>query len=112
MAKNFSLDAIAHYLLILSLKKSLKTTIWVLSNFVGTSKKARYKKLVVEKSEIVKNIMKLNLEIKWSHELIAAEISDFLKFRTEFLRFGIKRYISEEIKLLKQRSTELSKYVF
>lgn len=83
-----------------------------LSNFVGTSKKARYKKLVVEKSEIVKNIMKLNLEIKWSHELIAAEISDFLKFRTEFLRFGIKRYISEEIKLLKQRSTELSKYVF
>ena len=83
-----------------------------LSNFVGTSKKTKYKKLVVDKSEAVKNIMKLNMEIKWAHETIASEISNFLKFRTEFLRFGVKRYINEEIKNSKQRKIELSKVLY
>lgn len=83
-----------------------------LSNFVGTSKKTKYKKLIVDKSEAVKNIMKLNTEIKWAHEIIASEISNFLKFRTEFLRFGIKRYINEEVKNLKQRNVELSKVLY
>ena len=46
--------------------------------------KTKYKKLIVDKSEAVKNIMKLNTEIKWAHEIIASEISNFLKFRTEF----------------------------
>ncbi|RCK66892.1 hypothetical protein Cantr_03204 [Candida viswanathii] len=83
-----------------------------LSNFVGTSKKTKYKKLIVDKSEAVKAIMKLNLEIKWAHEVIASEISNFLKFRTEFLRFGIKRYINEEIKNLRQRNIELAKVLY
>ncbi|EMG50864.1 hypothetical protein SBY92_001635 [Candida maltosa Xu316] len=83
-----------------------------LSNFVGTSKKTKYKKLIVDKSEAVKHIMKLNIEIKWFHEKIASEISNFLKFRTEFLRFGIKRYTEEEIKKLKQNNIELAKYLY
>ena len=74
--------------------------------------KTKYKKLIVDKSEAVKNIMKLNTEIKWAHEIIASEISNFLKFRTEFLRFGIKRYINEEVKNLKQRNVELSKVLY
>ncbi|KAG7662893.1 uncharacterized protein J8A68_003577 [[Candida] subhashii] len=73
----------------------------------GERRKTKYKKLIVAKSEKVKQIMKLNFDIRWGHEIIAAEISNFLKFRTEFLRFGIKVFNNGEIRRLKQRKLEL-----
>ena len=73
------------------------------------SKKARYKKLLMTKSEKVKQIMKLNVDIKWEHEVVASEISSFLKFRCDFLRFGVKTYVNSETKRIRNNSIELRK---
>ncbi|KAK6464466.1 UPF0507 protein [Scheffersomyces coipomensis] len=76
------------------------------------SKKVRYKKLVLSKSDKVKQIMKLNVQLKWDHELVALEITNFLKLRSELLAFGIKDFTKQEILRLKNRHLELSTMLF
>ncbi|KAI5951813.1 hypothetical protein KGF54_004888 [Candida jiufengensis] len=78
----------------------------------GKSKKSKYKELLVLKVSLVEKLMKLNLELKYEFEIIATEISNFLKFKTNFLQFGIKQYIKEEIRCLKQRKLELNKTLY
>ncbi|KAK6458639.1 UPF0507 protein [Scheffersomyces xylosifermentans] len=73
------------------------------------SKRTRYKKLIFTKSEKVKQIMKLNVDLKWEHEVIASEISSFLKFRSDFLRFGIKMFTKDELRRLKNSKMEQEK---
>lgn len=73
------------------------------------NKKARYKKLLLMKAEEIKKIMKLNAELKFDHETIAAEISNFLKFKSNFINLCIKRYVKSTICLSKVRNYELSK---
>ncbi|CAI5759651.1 unnamed protein product [Candida verbasci] len=75
------------------------------------SKKTRYKNLINEKSNCVDQIKKLNIEIKYQHEIIAAEISNYFKFRNDFLKFGIKQFAKQELKSLKQRNLELKNYL-
>lgn len=79
---------------------------------LGSSKRNRYKKLVVSKADLVKQIMKLNIDLKWEYEIMATQISNFLTFRTQFLKFGLSIYVKEEIRCLKQRQLELSKYLY
>ncbi|KAI3404371.2 hypothetical protein KGF56_002768, partial [Candida oxycetoniae] len=83
-----------------------------LFSFVASNKKTKYKKLVVAKADLVKQIMKLNIDLKWSHEIIATEISSFMKFRGQFLSFALKRFVSQEIKSLKSRDIELRKVLY
>lgn len=73
------------------------------------NKKARYKKLLLMKAEEIKKIMKLNAELKFDHECIAAEISNFLKFKSNFINLGIKRYVRSSLCFLKIRKYELTK---
>lgn len=73
------------------------------------NKKARYKKLLLMKAEEIKKIMKLNAELKFDHEAIAAEISNFLKFKSNFINLGIKRYVKSSLCLLRIRNYELAK---
>jgi hypothetical protein len=73
------------------------------------NKRTRYKKLIMSKSEKVKQIMKLNIEIKSDHEIIAAEISNFLQFKAKFIQFAIKRYVFQSIKQCESRKYHLLK---
>ncbi|EGW33440.1 uncharacterized protein SPAPADRAFT_71288 [Spathaspora passalidarum NRRL Y-27907] len=75
----------------------------------GETKKARYRKLLLSKSDKVKQIMKVNIEIKYSYEIIAFEISNFMKFKTEFLRFSIGQFVIGEAIRLKHFNVELAK---
>lgn len=76
------------------------------------SKKSKYKKLLMTKSEEVKKVMNLNAEIKIDHELIAAEISQFLTFRSGFLSLGIKHFCSTHLLLIRSRNHELEKLLW
>ncbi|CUM63554.1 uncharacterized protein PRCAT00001132001 [Priceomyces carsonii] len=71
------------------------------------NKKARYKKLLIAKSEKVNQMLKLNQTIKIDHETIAAEISNFLQFRSTFLKFGIKRLAYTNLRLMRRRNYQL-----
>ncbi|KAI5957575.1 hypothetical protein KGF57_003269 [Candida theae] len=56
---------------------------------LGSTKRNRYKRMVVSKADLVKQIMKLNIDLKWEYEIIATQISNFLTFRSKFLKFGL-----------------------
>ncbi|ODV78952.1 UPF0507 protein [Suhomyces tanzawaensis NRRL Y-17324] len=73
------------------------------------SKRSRYKKLVLIKADKIKQIMKLNVDIKWDHEALASEISTLLKFKSNFMRFAVKRFTAEEIQRLHHRNYQLQK---
>lgn len=73
------------------------------------NKKSRYKKLLMLKSDEIKKIMKLNIDFKIEHESLAAEISQFVKFRSDFLTLGIKRFTKDTLVILKNRHYELCK---
>ncbi|KAI5953947.1 hypothetical protein CANMA_004786 [Candida margitis] len=79
---------------------------------LGSSKRNRYKRLVVSKADLVKQIMKLNIDLKWEYEIMATQISNFLTFRTQFLKFGLSIYVREEIRCLKQRQLEWRKILY
>lgn len=76
------------------------------------SKKSKYKKLLLTKSEEVKKVMSLNAEIKIDHELIAAEISQFMTFRSGFFTLGIRNFTKQHLLLLKSRNHELTKLLW
>lgn len=79
---------------------------------LGSSKRNRYKRLVVSKADLVKQIMKLNIDLKWEYEIMATQISNFLTFRSQFLKFGLSMYTKEEIRCLNQRHLELRKILY
>lgn len=79
---------------------------------LGSSKRNRYKRLIVSKADLVKQIMKLNIDIKWEYEIIATQISNFLTFRSQFLKFGVSMYVKEEIRCLKERNLEMRKILY
>ncbi|CAK9440300.1 uncharacterized protein LODBEIA_P44000 [Lodderomyces beijingensis] len=78
----------------------------------GTGKKSKYKKLVVSKADLVKKIMNLNAELKLSHEIIATEISKFMKFRGQFLVFALKQFVKEDLRSMRNRQLELEKALY
>lgn len=78
---------------------------------LGDSKRERYKKILVLKSDGVKCILALNQEIKMDHEILAASISQFLTYRSNFLTLGIKNLAKTSINLLKLRQFELRRYL-
>lgn len=84
------------------------------STFFGLidNKKSRYRKLLFSKSEEVKKVMDLNVEIKMEHETIAAEISQFLSFRSGFMAFAIKQFTNSALVLLRHRQYELTKALY
>lgn len=71
------------------------------------TKRLRYKRLLLNKSNEIKAIMRLNLEIKLDHEAIASEISNFIKYKSKFLGFGFKQYFRYETNILRQRKYNL-----
>lgn len=73
------------------------------------NKKSRYRKLLLLKAEQVKKVMELNVDIKMDHEAIAAEISQFLTFRSGFTRLSIRIFTEAHLVLLRHRSYELSR---
>ncbi|RLV96036.1 hypothetical protein JA1_000577 [Spathaspora sp. JA1] len=75
----------------------------------GDSKKTRYKKLLMTKVDKVEQIMKLNVEINYNYEIVAFEISNFMKFKTEFLRFTMKQFVKDELVRLKHYNVQLTK---
>ncbi|GEQ66979.1 hypothetical protein JCM33374_g642 [Metschnikowia sp. JCM 33374] len=80
------------------------------SNFgLIDNKKSRYKKLVLAKSEEVKRLMDLNVDIKLDHEALAGEISQFLEYRSGALQFGFKQFTRKSLLSLRTRHYELSK---
>lgn len=72
------------------------------------NKKSRYKRLLLVKADEVKKIMNLNAEIKLEHEDIASEISRFLKFKSNFLCFGIKQFTLRNLTSLRNSHYQLS----
>lgn len=76
------------------------------------SKKSRYKKLLLAKAEEVKKVMNLNADIKIDHELIAAEISQFMSFRSGFFSLGIKHFCEYHLLLLRTRNQELERLLW
>lgn len=72
------------------------------------NKKSKYKKLLIQKLEKIDQIMKLNASLKLDHEAIASEISNFMKFKSEYLRFIVKQYAFLHITWLKQKHYELN----
>lgn len=74
------------------------------------NKRSRYKRLLMVKAEEVKLIMDLNSEIKLDHELIASEISKFLKFRSNFINYSIKQFTTEQLSTLQNRHYELKAF--
>ncbi|KAI5958977.1 uncharacterized protein KGF55_005631 [Candida pseudojiufengensis] len=78
----------------------------------GKTKKSKYKDLLLSKASLVEKLMKLNLDLKYEFELIATEISNFLKFKTNFLQFGIKIYLKEELINSRKRLLELNKVLY
>lgn len=78
-------------------------------NFGFDNKKSRYRKLLYSKAEEVKKVMDLNVEIKIDHEAIAAEMSQFLSFRSGFMAFAIKQFTSATLVQLRHRQYELEK---
>lgn len=74
---------------------------------IRENKKTRYNKVVLAKSDKIKQIMTFNVDIKWEHEKIASLISNFLKFKSNFFKFGIKQYVQAEMVRLRHRHLEL-----
>lgn len=72
------------------------------------NKKSRYRKLLLVKSQEVKKLMDLNIEIKLEHEAIAGEISQFLAYRSAHLALGIRNFTSATLVLLRHRHYELT----
>lgn len=72
-------------------------------------KRARYKKILTLKSETFKHLIDLNLDIKTEHEMIAASISQFIAFRSNYLVFGLKRLTKSTLLLIRNRRFELEK---
>lgn len=81
------------------------------STFFGLidNKKSRYRKILFSKAEEVQKVMDLNVEIKMDHETIAAEISQFLAFRSGFMTFAIKQFTNSALVLLRHRHYEMTK---
>lgn len=73
------------------------------------SKKTKYKKLVKQKADLVKQVIKMNSEIKHDHDLIATEISDFLKYKSTFVEFAIKLYVVSILSHVQDRKCTLQK---
>lgn len=71
------------------------------------NKKLRYRRLLYTKASQVKKIMDLNQELKLDHELMAAEISQFISFRGDFIRHAFARHTQAARVRLRQRLTEL-----
>lgn len=71
------------------------------------NKKSRYRRLLLAKADEVKKIMNLNGEIKLEHEAIASETSKFLKYKSEFLLYAMKRFTDNHLVSLRQRLYEL-----
>lgn len=65
------------------------------------NKKLRYKRLLLLKNDEIKTIINLNLEIKYDHELIASEISNFLTFKANSILFSFKQFTQLTIQGLK-----------
>lgn len=78
-------------------------------NFGLENKKSRYKRLLVAKADEVKKIMNLNREIKVEHEEIALEISRLLKFKSEFICYGIKQMCQRNLMVLREGEYELAR---
>lgn len=72
------------------------------------NKKSRYKRLLLLKADEVKKIIQMNAEIKLEHEEIASEISRLLRFKSEFMCFGIKQFTIKNLIALKQGQYELT----
>lgn len=71
------------------------------------NKKLRYRRLLYTKASQVKKIMDLNQKLKLDHELMAAEISQFISFRGDFIRHAFARHTQAARVRLRQRLTEL-----
>lgn len=65
------------------------------------NKKLRYKRLLLLKNDEIKTIINLNLEIKYDHELVASEISNFLTFKSNFVLYSFKQFTQLTIQGLK-----------
>lgn len=78
---------------------------------LGDSKRERYKKILLLKSDSVKRILALNQEIKMDHEALAASISQFLIFRCNYLTLGVKNLVKASLNLLKLRQFELKQHL-
>ncbi|CAK7902407.1 hypothetical protein CAAN1_07S02564 [[Candida] anglica] len=76
------------------------------------SKHTRYKKLVLQNSEEIKKIMSLNVQLKMEHETLAAEISSFLKYKSDFLALSLKIFTKRSIRIAFQRQSELQKSLY
>lgn len=73
------------------------------------SKKSKYKKLTKQKADLIKQVIKMNSEIKCDHDLIASEISDFLKYKSTFIEFAIKKYVVSILGYVQHRKCILQK---
>lgn len=71
------------------------------------NKKSRYRKILLSKSDEIKKILSLNIDIKVNHEAIASEISQFMRFRSEFISLALKRVASDSLTNLRNRNYEL-----
>lgn len=78
-------------------------------NFITENKRSKYNRLIALKGEKVDKIMKLNVEIKIDHEIIASEISNFLQFRSNLLQFGVKKFVFQSIKENERLKYQFSK---
>lgn len=75
------------------------------------SKETKYKKLLTTKAEVIKKIMNLNVQIKLEHEALAAEISAFLKYKSDFLYNSLKVFGKVSVTKRKKRKYELEKFI-
>lgn len=68
------------------------------------NKRTKVKRVYEAKRDKIQAMMKLNVEIKLDHEVIAAEVSDFLRFKSAFMKFAIKMHVQSEIRHHKERA--------
>lgn len=72
------------------------------------NKETKYKNLLFTRSELIKRLMSLNVLIKLEHEALAAEISTFLKSKSDLLKYSIAHCAREFVCASEQRKSQLA----
>lgn len=72
------------------------------------NKETKYKNLLLSRSELIKRLMSLNVLLKLEHETLAAEISTFLKFKSDLLKYSIAHCAKDFVCASEQRNSQLA----
>lgn len=77
------------------------------SNILET-RKINYEMKVIKQYKMCRlKLMTLSNDVKYNHEMLATEVSNFMEFKEVFLKYAMKVFVSEELRRLRCHKTSL-----